>query len=237
MKYENIVEGVFLSRPNRFVAHVLIHGREEIVHVKNTSRCRELLIPGVTVYLEKSGNPRRKTGFSLISVMKAGRLINIDSQAPNKVCGEALAAGTLKLPGLMGDVLRIKPESTFGASRLDFYLESASGGGAILQKAYVEVKGVTLEAEGILRFPDAPTERGLKHILELIKAKEAGYQAYALFLIQMKGAVYFTPNDAMHPEFGAAVRLAKSKGVHLLAYDCHVTRDELILADEVEVRL
>lgn len=238
MKYDGtVVEGIFLSRPNRFIAHVAIDGREEIVHVRNTSRCRELLTVGAVVYLEKSRSPERKTGYSLISVIKEGHLINIDSQAPNKVCGEAIAGGAILLPGLNGPITRLKPESTFGASRLDFYLEAGSHAEAEVQKAFIEVKGVTLENKGILRFPDAPTERGLKHVNELIKVVDAGYLAYIIFLIQMTGALYFEPNDAMHPAFGVALRLAHQKGVHILAYDSHVSQDEIMIARRVEVRL
>ncbi len=237
MNYKRVKEGIFLSRPNRFIAHVEIDGMEEIVHVKNTSRCRELLIPGVTVYLEISENPARKTGFSLISVIKDGRLINIDSQAPNKVCGEALLSGALVLPGLHGPIVKIKPESTFGASRLDFYLEAQENLKAQVQKAFIEVKGVTLENKGVLRFPDAPTERGLKHVKELIKAAESGYLAYILFVIQMKEALYFEPNDDMHAAFGSALRQAEQKGVKILAYDCYVSPVEITLAKQVEVRL
>ena len=237
MKYGTVVEGEFKFRPNRFVAHVTIDGKEEIVHVKNTSRCREILVEGVTVYLEKSRNLDRKTGFSLISVIKDGRLINIDSQAPNQVCAEAIASGKLILPGLNVPIIRVKPESTFGLSRLDFYLEAQKDQESELQKAFIEVKGVTLENQGILRFPDAPTERGLKHVNELIKAAEAGYLAYILFLIQMKGALYFEPNDLMHPAFGAALKMAQERGVHILAYDSFVSEDEITFGEQVEVRL
>lgn len=226
MLYENMVEGTFIKRPNRFIAQVLIQGNVEICHVKNTGRCKELLVPGVTVYLERNHNVHRKTKFSLISVIKNGQLINMDSNAPNKVVYEWLKEG-----GLFSDITLIKPETKYNNSRFDFYLEH--GG----QKTFIEVKGVTLEEDGVVRFPDAPTIRGVKHINELQAAKKEGYEAYVIFVIQMKNVKYFTPNDKTHKDFGDALREAKKLGVGILAYDCQVTKDSLALSDEVEVIL
>ena len=228
MNYSNIVPGIFLSRPNRFIAHVMIAGREEIAHVKNTGRCRELLIPGATVYLQHHDNPDRKTKFSLIAVEKGQMLINIDSQAPNKVMMEALSAG-IRLPGLLHPINCIRPECVFGNSRFDFYIEAGN------QRAYLEVKGVTLEREGIAMFPDAPTERGVKHVRELIRTVEEGYTAFVFFVIQMKGIRYITPNDETHAGFGDAMRDAQKAGVNMLAYDCSVVPDGLWLDEPVPV--
>lgn len=226
MKYENIYEGIFLSRPNRFIAMVEINGVEEVCHVKNTGRCKELLIPGVKVYLERCKNPNRKTKYDLIGVDKKGVCINMDSQAPNKVALE-----WLKKQGWD----YIKPEYKYGKSRIDFYMEKDTPKGK--QKALMEVKGVTLEENGIARFPDAPTERGIKHIEELIKATEQYFQTYILFVIQLKGICHFEPNDATHPAFGEALRKAKMAGVKLLAYDCLVTQDSLEIDCPVEIQL
>lgn len=230
MKYNRIISGRFLSRPNRFIARCEIDGKAETVHVKNTGRLKELLLPGVTVYLEFSDNPARKTRYSLVTVAKGKKLVNIDSNAPNKVVAEALKAGILQLPG-MPCVDLIRPEHEYGKSRFDLYLE---GGG---QKAFMEIKGVTLEKDGIAMFPDAPTLRGAKHVHELIAAREEGYMAYIMFLIQMKDVRSFTPNDEMHQAFGDALRLAAKKGVNILAYDCHVEPGGLMFADPVEVVL
>lgn len=230
MKYSNIVRGIFLSRPNRFIAHVEINGREEIAHVKNTGRCKELLIPGVEVYLQEHDNPKRKTRFSLITVQKGNMLINIDSQAPNKVLLEALIDG-IRLPHLDNKVSKIKPEVVYGNSRLDFYIEAGD------QKAYIEVKGATLEQNGVIMFPDAPTERGVKHMGELMKAVEDGYLAYVIFIIQMKGVQYFMPNDCTHAEFGRVLREADKMGVNILAYDCYVTPDEMRIDKLVGIKL
>lgn len=228
MKYTNILHGTFLSRPNRFLAHVMINDREEIAHVKNTGRCRELLIPGATVYLQRHDNPSRKTGFSLIAVEKGSLLVNIDSQAPNKVLLEALTAG-LQLPGIQHKLDIIKPESAYGESRFDFYIQARH------QKAYIEVKGVTLEHDGIASFPDAPTERGVKHIRELIKAAESGCMAYVVFIVQMKGMRLVRPNDETHAAFGDALRDAKKAGVQIIAYDCYIAPDEIRLDEPVPV--
>lgn len=230
MKYEKVIPGRFLSRPNRFIANCEIDGAKETVHVKNTGRLRELLIPNAPVYLKLSDKPGRKTRYSLVTVKKGERLVNIDSNAPNKVVAEALKSGMLKLPG-MPNLDIIKAEHGYGNSRFDLYLE---GGG---QKAFMEIKGVTLEKNGIAMFPDAPTERGAKHVLELINAVKEGFLAYILFVIQMKDIRCFMPNDEMHRAFGDALRLAAKNGVHILAYDCHVEPDGFTIADPVKVVL
>lgn len=228
MRYPDIIPGIFLSRPNRFIAHVIVDDREEIAHVKNTGRCKELLIPGVDVYLQHHDNPNRKTNYSLISVQKGDKLVNIDSQAPNKVVMEALAAD-IRLPGLLYPITHIKQESVFGHSRFDFYVETAH------QKAYIEVKGVTLEHDGIAMFPDAPTKRGVKHVRELIEAVEAGYSAYVLFVIQMKGVYYVKPNEETHAAFGDALRDAQKAGVNIIAYDCCTLPNEMYLDKPIQV--
>lgn len=242
MEYKKIKSGIFLSRPNRFVAEVMVDGERQGVHVKNTGRCKELLLEGARVYLEDHEDSlgTRKYRYSLVTVEKKVekhpekeyRLINLDSQAPNKVVGEALRSGALVLPGMKAALTLIRPESTFGASRFDFYLESEAG-----EKAYAEVKGVTLEEEGIVSFPDAPTERGVKHVLELCRAADEGFLAYVIFVVQMKGVSYVQPNDRTHPAFGESLRQALAHGVCLLAYDCQVTAQEMILADPVPVRV
>ena len=231
MKYEKIVSGIFVSRPNRFIAHVLIDGTEEIVHVKNTGRCKELLVPGCKVYLEdfEGRMVSRKLRYSLIAVEKKrdeGKnesiLINMDSQAPNKVVAEWLATQGYDF---------IKPEFTFGKSRVDFYMERGK------EKFLLEVKGCTLEYNGHCFFPDAPTERGVKHLEELIKAKEHGYHAAVLILIQMEESIDFAPNDETHKEFGDTLRLAASRGVEVLCYNCKVTPDSLQLKNKIKVVL
>lgn len=227
MRYENIVTGQFKSRPNRFIAMVEIDGKIEKCHVKNTGRCRELLLPDVEVYLEKSGNPQRKTAYDLIGVKKGELLINMDSQAPNKAVKEWLEEEVY-----FKHVTFIKPECKYGNSRIDFYLETEEG-----RKIFIEVKGVTLEEEGIARFPDAPTERGIKHIQELQQAVAEGYEAYILFVIQMKEIRQFEPNDRTHQAFGDALREAKKHGVSILAYDCVVTRDSMRLDNPVKVQI
>jgi len=230
LKYDKIVTGRFISRPNRFIANCLVDGRTETVHVKNTGRLKELLVPNARVYLELSDRPGRKTRYSLVTVRKGERLVNIDSNAPNRVVADALRNGRLKLPG-MPVIDYIKTEKDFGNSRFDIYLE---GDG---RKAFMEIKGVTLEKNGIAMFPDAPTERGTKHLHELIAAAEGGYMAYIIFVIQMKGVRYFMPNDEMHKAFGDALRLAANHGVNIIAYDCNVEPDGFTLADPVEVVL
>lgn len=228
MKYKNIFSGRFISRPNRFIAKVEIDGTEETVHVKNTGRCRELLTEGCTVYLEKSDNPDRKTKYDLVAVEKirngkTNLLVNMDSQVPNAAAEEWLKKG-----GLFSSDAFIRREVTFGDSRFDFYIEDGE------RKAFLEVKGVTLESDGIALFPDAPTERGVKHIKELISCIESGYEAYILFVIQMKEICLFRPNDKMHPEFGEALRNAESSGVKIIAMDCIVTPDSMEIDIPVE---
>lgn len=227
MRYSHIQKGEFLRRPNRFIAHVLLNGEEVICHAKNTGRLKELLLPGATVFLEESDNTARKTRFDLVAVMRGDEVVNIDSQAPNQAVGDWLRKG-----GLFEDVSHVKAETRYGASRFDFYIESASG-----RKAFLEVKGVTLLQEDVARFPDAPTTRGIKHIEELVKCIEDGYEAYILFLLEMKGSRWMEPNDATHPAFGKALREAAAIGVKVLAYDCIVTPDRLEVDQPVEVRL
>ena len=227
MKYENITEGRFLDRPNRFIAHVEIAGQTETVHVNNTGRCRELLIPGVQVFLEKSSNPARKTAYDLICVNKKGRgLINMDSQIPNKAALEWIKAGHL-----FPEEVQVTPEKTYGNSRFDLYACSDK------RKAFIEVKGVTLEADNIARFPDAPTARGVKHLEELIHCMREGYEAYLLLVIQMKDVRYFEPNRETHPKFGETLKEAADAGVHILAYDCAITEDSMKICDPVPVKL
>lgn len=219
MVYGKILPGVFQARPNRFIAHVEMGGRLEVCHVKNTGRCRELLVPGVKVWLEESANPARKTKYDLIAVEKARPegplLINMDSQAPNKVFGEWAAAGGL---GFVPTLLR--PETTYGNSRFDYYWEWSQEGEA--RRGFWEVKGVTLEEDNVARFPDAPTLRGVKHLEELVLARQAGCEAGVCFIVQMAGMDHVEPNDATHPEFGAALRRAAQAGVEVLALECAV---------------
>lgn len=233
MKYENICKGNFIARPNRFIAEVLIDGKKEKAHVKNTGRCRELLIPDAEVYLEdfdgRMGS--RKMRYSLIGVKKGELLINMDSQAPNKVCEEALRSGRLQLPG-MGKLSLVKREKTFGDSRFDFYVEDEKG-----ERGWLEVKGVTLEEDHVARFPDAPTERGVKHVYELCRAVKEGYRGYVLFVIQMTGIRNFEPNDRTHKAFGDALRQAEKDGVAVLACDCNVTEDTLEIKNQIPVTL
>lgn len=226
MQYGKILPARFLSRPNRFVARVEAEGEELVCHVKNTGRCRELLVPGATVWLEESPNPSRKTKFDLIAVEKGDRLINMDAQAPNKVFGEWAAAG-----GFRDGLTLLRPETTYGSSRFDFYWESSKSRG------FVEVKGVTLEEDGVVRFPDAPTLRGIKHLDELVKAHKAGYEAAVCFVIQMENVGWFAPNDVTHPEFGQALRRAAQAGVEILAMDCAVTPQSLTIGKPVPIRL
>lgn len=230
MKYKSIVKGIFLSRPNRFIAKVNIDGREETVHVKNTGRCRELLIPGCTVYLEKAESPLRKTPYDLIAVEKntgnGSILINMDSQLPNACCAEFLP-----LSGLFSPDAKIKREVKFGSSRFDICVTEAD------RRSFVEVKGVTLERDGLALFPDAPTERGVKHINELISAKNQGFGAYIIFIIQMTGVHTFSPNTEMHPEFAEALKKAQKEGVKILAFDCTVTPDSINVNSPVKICL
>lgn len=232
MKYKGrIKEGVFLSRPNRFIAYVMVDGREEKCHVKNTGRCRELLVPGCKVYLEESENPNRSTRFDLVATEKkigdSSILINMDSQAPNSVVEEWLRKGEL-----FGEKIEVKREVTYSDSRFDFSITDESG-----RITFLEVKGCTLEKNGVVMFPDAPTERGVKHVKELIKAKKEGYGAYILILVQMCGVKYFVPNWDTHPAFGEALREAERNGVVILCYDSIVTLDSITLFKSVPVVL
>ena len=225
MHYDSMVSGVFLARPNRFIAHVEIDGQAEVVHVKNTGRCRELLPPGAEVWCQKAANPNRKTKYDLITVQKGDRLINMDSQAPNSAAKEWLLAGGL------GPVENLRAETFHGDSRFDFSFTRDG------QPCFLEVKGVTLENDGVCAFPDAPTERGVKHLRGLTQAAREGYGAYVLFVIQMPDVKYLRPNDATDPAFGAALREAARAGVSVLAVDCGVTPDTMEIRLPVLVRL
>ena len=225
MRYANMVPGIFQSRPNRFIARVEIDGQTQTVHVKNTGRCRELLRPGAQVWCQSSDNPNRKTKYDLITVCKGSRLINMDSQAPNLAAKEWLSAGGL------GKIENLRPETTHGDSRFDFSFTKDG------KTCFLEVKGVTLENDGICAFPDAPTERGAKHLRGLTEAARNGYGAYALFVIQMADVRYLHPNDATDPEFGKALREAAANGVEVLAVDCSVTVDEMNIREFVPVAL
>lgn len=225
MRYEPMVPGIFLARPNRFIAHVEINGKKEICHVKNTGRCKELLQPGARVWCQQFDNPNRKTKFDLITVQKADRLINMDSQAPNAAAREWLLAGGL------GEISELKGEYTHGDSRFDF---SFTKDGV---RCFLEVKGVTLENDGVCAFPDAPTERGAKHLRGLTKLAREGFGAYVLFVIQMANVKYIHPNDATDPNFGKHLREAAENGVQVLAVDCDVTEDTMTIQKPVEVRL
>ena len=220
MKYKEIVDGIFLDRPNRFIAHVKINGVPQTVHVKNTGRCKELLLPGASVRLEISDNPSRKTRYDLVAVYKQNLgWVNMDSQAPNKAVGEWLAKQGYDL---------VRPEYTYGKSRVDFYMEKGS------QKYLLEVKGCTLEENGIGYFPDAPTERGVKHLRELAQAQQAGYQCAVAFVIQMEGVAEVRPNVSTHPKFGTALAEAKAAGVRVLFLLCRVGRDSLEITEQRE---
>ncbi len=225
MHYANMIPGIFLARPNRFVAHVQIQGETEIVHVKNTGRCRELLPVGAQVWCQQSDNPNRKTKYDLITVRKGNRLINMDSQAPNLAAKEWLAAGGL------GEIQNLRAETKHGDSRFDFSFVKDG------KTCFLEVKGVTLENDGICAFPDAPTERGAKHLRGLTEAVKDGYGGYVLFVIQMTDVKYLHPNDATDPGFGKALREAADNGVEVLAVDCDVTIDEMNIGKFVPVML
>ncbi len=226
MKYERIRKAVFRERPNRFIAYGELEGNMETIHVKNTGRCAELLLPGAVIYVQETDNPARKTKWDLIAVEKGERLINMDSQIPNRVVQEWIEAG-----GLGDDVTLIRPETTYGNSRFDLYVEAGE------RKILIEVKGVTLEEDGVCRFPDAPSERAVKHMEELICAHREGYETYVFFVIQMEGVRYFTPNVDTHPAFADALRKAKAGGVKILAYDCSVTPDSIRIRNPVDVVL
>lgn len=224
MKYSNIIKGTFKSRPNRFIAIVEIDGLDEICHVKNTGRCKELLTDNAIVYLSKSDNPNRKTKYDLIAVQKGDRLINMDSQVVNTAVIEYL-------PKIFKDIVLIKPECKYGNSRFDIYVET------ITEKIFIECKGVTLENDGVALFPDAPTERGCKHLKELQTAVENGFTAYVIFVIQMNGVTHFEPNRRTHIEFAEELKNAKANGVNVLAFDCTVSPDEIRINNRVDVKL
>lgn len=226
MKYERISKGTFLERPNRFIAYAELAGKKEVIHVKNTGRCAELLIPGAPIYVQESDNPARKTKWDLIGVEKGSRMINMDSQVPNLVVKEWIESGHLT-----SDIRTVRPETAYGNSRFDLYVETGSS------RIFIEVKGVTLEEEGVVRFPDAPSDRAVKHLQELEKAVREGYEAYVFFVVQMKGVRYFTPNMDTHPAFCEALKSAKAAGVKILAYDCRVSGDRIEIADPVPVVL
>lgn len=224
MKYNNILKGEFIDRPNRFIANVLIDNKTEVCHVKNTGRCKELLVKGCTVYLQRSDNTNRKTKYDLIAVQKGERIINMDSQVVNSVALEFV-------PDLFEEVVCVKPEYKYGKSRFDIYVETKT------DKIFVEVKGVTLENDGIVSFPDAPTQRGVKHLKELQKAVSEGYKAYVLFVIQMSDVKYFKPNEITHPEFAEELRSARENGVIPLAFECSVTPDSIKIRKPVLIKL
>ena len=225
MRYPNMVKGRFLSRPNRFIAHVEIGGAEQVVHVKNTGRCRELLPAGATVWCQEFDSPTRKTKYDLITVQKGHRLINMDSQAPNAAAKEWLTAGGL------GEIENLRSEVFHGDSRFDFAFQKDG------KQCFLEVKGVTLENDGVCAFPDAPTQRGAKHLKGLTQAVKEGFGGYVLFVIQMSDVKYLHPNDATDPAFGAALREAAKAGVQVLAVDCRVTEDTMEIQNPVEIKL
>ena len=225
VRYGKTVRGTFVSRPNRFIAKVLVEGKEETIHVKNTGRCREILVPGTQVVLEDSRNPSRKTRYDLIAAYKGGNLINIDSQSPNKAFGEFITES-----GIFGGTPAVHPEYSHGDSRFDFYIESEG------RRIFVEVKGVTREFDGVCMFPDAPTERGLKHLRGLERCVEEGYEAYLALIVQMKGMQVFVPDYETHPEFGREMERAEEMGVGILVYDCVVTEDSMYVDSPVPHR-
>ena len=226
MKYERILPGKFIARPNRFIANVEINGKVEVCHVKNTGRCRELLIPRADVFVQESNNPDRKTKYDLISVYKDDMLVNMDSQAPNKVFGE-----WAQTSGYFGEITYIKPECKYKNSRFDYYIETKD------RKIFVEVKGVTLENNGVVLFPDAPTERGIKHINELIDCIAEGYDSYIFFIIQMEKCKYFVPNRAGHPEFADVLLKGVKSGIKVKALKCNVTPESLVANSFIDVCL
>ena len=225
MIYTNMIPGTFLDRPNRFIAHVEIQGKKETVHVKNTGRCRELLVPGAEVWCQESQNPARKTKWDLICVRKGQYLINMDSQAPNAAAKEWLLAGGL------GKIDHLRPETVHGDSRFDFSFTKDG------KACFLEIKGVTLEDNGVCAFPDAPTERGAKHLKGLLEAVKKGYGAYVLFVIQMHPVKYLRPHEERDPAFAQALREAAAGGVEVLAVDCDVTPEKMNIRDFVPVRL
>ena len=225
MRYANMVPGIFRNRPNRFIAHVEIDGKEQVVHVKNTGRCRELLVPGAMVWCQRSDNPARKTQYDLITVRKGQRLINMDSQAPNAAAREWLESGGL------GNIDNLRQETVYRDSRFDFSFTREG------RTCFLEVKGVTLEENGVCAFPDAPTQRGAKHLRGLAEAARQGYGAYVLFVIQMADVKYLHPNDRTDPDFGAALREAAAQGVKVLAVRCQISEDEMYISGSVPVHL
>lgn len=227
MQYQQVKRGLFLARPNRFIAQVELDGQTETVHVKNTGRCRELLVPGATVYVEGSDNPKRKTKYDLIAVEKGSLLINMDAQAPNHLFAEWARGGNFRK-----NLTLLRPETTWGNSRFDFYWEDSLG-----KRGFVEVKGVTLEEEGLALFPDAPTERGVKHLRELAECRAAGYEAAVCFVVQMAGMKGFSPNERTHPDFGAALREARDAGVEILVEGCTVTPEQVEISHTVSLFL
>ncbi len=237
MRYEKIETAVFKSRPNRFIAHVETERGMEVCHVKNTGRCKELLVPDARIWVQRNDNPARKTALDLIAVQKGNLLINMDSQISNRVAEEWIRGGHFAIQRSDGErhvfsrETRIRPETRYGDSRIDLYLEDGD------IRMFLEIKGVTLEEDGVARFPDAPTERGVKHVHELIRCHEDGYEAGILFVIQMKGVHRMEPNDRTHPAFGEALRDAERAGVYIMAVDCLVEPDSICADEEVEVRL
>lgn len=226
MLYKNIKQAKFINRPNRFIANIEIDGKIEVCHVKNTGRCKELLIPNATVFVQECSSNKRKTKYDLISVYKGKRLVNIDSQAPNKVFHQwAMESKFFK------DITFVKPEAKYKNSRFDFYIET------VYSKIFTEVKGVTLEEDGVALFPDAPTERGVKHINELISSLDDGYEAWIVFIIQMKEILYFTPNVKTHKAFGKSLEEAQRRGVNIIALDSNVTKNSITVGDFVKVKL
>jgi len=228
LTYNNIHEGIFISRPNRFIAEVEIKGRVETCHVKNTGRCKELLVPGATVYANFADNPNRSTKYDLVAVLKGSVLVNMDSQAPNTAFGEYLRQGLFEE---LGQLTHIKTEAKYGTSRFDFFVETAT------RKAFIEVKGVTLEEDRIAMFPDAPTQRGIKHLNELATCIEDNYEAFVVFVVQMKGVSLFTPNNKTHAAFGETLAKVADTGVKIRAFDCVVTPDSMVIDAPVPIKL
>ncbi|MCL2353474.1 MAG: DNA/RNA nuclease SfsA [Defluviitaleaceae bacterium] len=227
MTYKNIHKGIFLNRPNRFIAEVEVNGVVEICHVKNTGRCKELLTPNATVYVDYSDSPTRKTKYSLVAVQKGDILINMDSQAPNAAFKEFLLGGYF----FDEPIAHIKPEAKYGNSRFDFYVETTS------QRAFIEVKGVTLEENGVAMFPDAPTERGIKHLEELVQAISNRYEAYAVFIIQMKCCTHFTPNNKTHLAFGQTLAKVQQMGVKIFAFDCEISPSSMVVSNQIPIKI
>ncbi len=226
MEYSHILKARFIDRPNRFIANIKLDDKVQVCHVKNTGRCKELLVPGAEIYVQESDNPLRKTKYDLITVKKGSRLINMDSQAPNKVVEEWLCNSAP-----FGKILKLKPEQKYKNSRFDFYMETEE------ERGFIEVKGVTLENDNIVSFPDAPSERAVKHLRELIEAVKEGYSCYVIFVVQMKDVLYFKPNYENHPQFAQTLSLAKNAGVKLTAIDCFITPTEITAADFVSIKL